>query len=421
MIRPTARVVGFAIIGVAALFASAITRRPEPAVVAAPFLTLGLVAMVALRPPQVAAAVAVEPARLLQGEQVRLSLTLATRGGTGRVRVELDVPAGLRLDEGERCTELVVSTRLTSVTWMFTAVEWGATRSVRLQVTVTDLIGAYEQRAELTSGVLRVLPREERLRGIIPPRALRSISGAHLSRQRGDGIEFADTREFAAGDRARDVNWRVSARRQELWVDDRRPERSGEVVVFLDTFATVGDTIDNTLRRTVEVAAAITDRHISANDRVGLVDLGGVLRWVRPGGGTVQLYRIAETLVETEAWASGADKTVDVLPARALPRRCLVVAVTPLIDARGVEAIRTLRARGFDVAVIEVAPQGFLSPQSDARSELAHRLWELERHAVRTDLRHQGIAVGEWLPGEPLGPVLDAIGVFRTAVLRSAR
>jgi uncharacterized protein (DUF58 family) len=135
----------------------------------------------------------------------------------------------------------------------------------------------------------------------------------------------------------------------------------------------------------------------------------------------VQLYRIAETLVETETWASGADKTVDVLPARALPRRCLVVAVSPLVDPRGVEALRTLRARGFDVAVVEVSPISFVAPASGARTRLAQRLWQLERAAVRHQLRHEGIAVGVWQPDQPLDPVLDSIGVFRTAVLRSAR
>ncbi len=418
----TARLAGSAVIGIAGLFLAIVVRRPEPAVMAAPFLTVAVVGLVASRPPRVAASVSCTPERVVEGDEVDLTVRLES-GGLGRVRVTLRLPDGLEVD-GVPAVELLVGPGEHRLDWRVRTTDWGTGASIGVEIVTSDLLGGAETRGELRSPSLRVLPAEQRLRAIVAPRSLRSISGMHLSRQRGDGIEYVDSREFAAGDRARDVNWRVSARRDELWVDQRRPERSGEVVVFLDTFVSVGDSADNTLRRTVEVARAVADRHLQVNDRVGLVDLGGVLRWVRPSGGTVQMYRIAETLVETEAWASGADKTVDVLPARALPRRCLVVALSPLVDPRGVEALRALRARGFDVAVIEVSPDSFVAPAAGAggdRTRLAQRLWHLDRAAVRQSLRRDGIAVAVWTPGAALGPVLDSLGVFRTAVLRAAR
>jgi uncharacterized protein (DUF58 family) len=421
---PTPRLVGSAIVGVVALFLAVLVRRPEPAVVAAPFLVTAAAAWAGAgaRPPRVAAAVVCHPERVVEGDEVALSVHLEVEE-RARVRVGLDLPPGLEVVDGSEAVELVTEPGRHELGWRLLTTDWGTGARVGVELVVTDLLGGTELHGDLRGPALKVLPAEQRLRALTAPRSLRSINGVHLSRQRGDGIEYVDSREFAAGDRARDVNWRVSARRDELWVDQRRPERSGEVVVFLDTFVSVGDSADNTLRRAVEVARAVADRHLGANDRVGLVDLGGVLRWVRPSGGTVQMYRIAETLVETEVWASGADKTVDVLPARALPRRCLVLAVSPLIDPRGVEAMRTLRARGFDVAVVEVSPEAFAAPPASApdRSRLAHRLWNLDRAAVREQLRRDGIAVSVWRPGAPLEPVLDALGVFRTAVLRAAR
>jgi uncharacterized protein (DUF58 family) len=418
--NPTPRVVGSAVVGVAGLFLAVLARRPEPAIVAAPFLTIAMVGLAAGRPPRVTASFTCEPERVIEGDQVELTIHLHS-AGPGRVRVVLHLPPSLEAPGQDAAVEVVTTGGDHTLSWKLRTVEWGTGAQASVEVVVSDLLGTVEHRAELRGAVVKILPAEQRLRSLVGPRSLRSISGSHLSRQRGDGIEYMDSREFASGDRARDVNWRVSARRDELWVDQRRPERSGEVVVFLDTFVSVGDRADNTLRRAVEVARALSDRHLGANDRVGLVDLGGVLRWVRPSGGTVQMYRIAETLVETEAWASGADKTVDVLPARALPRRCLVLGVSPLVDPRGVEALRTLRARGFDVAVVEVSPLSFGSVHGRDRTQLAHRLWHLERAAVRNQLRHDGVAVGVWEAGEPLDPVLDSLGVFRTAVLRSAR
>ena len=56
-------------------------------------------------------------------------------------------------------------------------------------------------------------------------------------RSRADGLEFADTRAFVPGDRLRSVNWRASARRGELIVNERHPDRNADVVLFLDSFA----------------------------------------------------------------------------------------------------------------------------------------------------------------------------------------
>ena len=421
MIRATARLVGSVIVGVVGLLTAALVQRPEPAVVAAPFLAMALVAMTSMRTPRLSVEARLEPSRVLEGEELVLTVTVVSHNGGGRVQAVVQPPAGVRVLDESSGVEAVVSTRSTELSRRLEATEWGALGPVTVTVTASDRLGMFDQELEVRTDPLRVLPRESTIQRIVSPRALRSIAGVHLSRQRGDGIEFVDTRLFVPGDRARSVNWRVSARRDELWVDERRPERSSEVVLFLDSFVSVGDRHDNTLRRSVEVAGALAMRHIAVNDRIGLVELGGVLRWVRPGGGTVQLYRIIETLIETETWASSADKTVDVLPVRALPRRSLVVALTPLMDPRGIGAIQTLRARGFDVAVIEVSPSAFVVPRPDRRGALAHRLWRAERDQVRAELRAQGITVAEWTDGEPLDPVIDSLRVFRDAVLRSAR
>jgi uncharacterized protein (DUF58 family) len=422
MTLATPRLLTSGLLGLAGLVGAVLTRRPEPALLAAPFLTTAVVGLVAMRAPTVELRAWCEPVRVLQGETVTLHVELSGPGTGGRARVVVDLPPGLESADDQRRPGREVPLRpVTSLEWPLVATGWGAIASVGVSVTTTDALGATERRVDLAVDPIRVLPREHTIQRAVGPRALRSIAGTHLSRHRGDGIEFVDTREFVAGDRSRDVNWRVSARRDELWVDERRPERSGEVVIFLDTFAAIGDSVDNTLRRTVELAQALTSRHIALNDRVGLVDLGGVLRWVRPSGGTVQLYRIVETLIETEMWASGADKTIDVLPARALPRRSLVIALSPLVDPRGVRALTTLRARQFDVAVVEVVAASFVPASTGRTAQLAARLWAVEQEATRRELRSHGIAVGEWHDGEPLDPVLQSMDVFRTAVLRSAR
>ena len=69
---------------------------------------------------------------------------------------------------------------------------------------------------------------EEYLRSLLRPRETQPYVGEEVSRRRGDGIEYADIRQFAFGDMVTRINWRATARRGELWVNDRHPERNTE-------------------------------------------------------------------------------------------------------------------------------------------------------------------------------------------------
>ena len=73
---------------------------------------------------------------------------------------------------------------------------------------------------------LRVYPSVETLHALLPPYETQVFIGNQVSRAKGEGIEFADVRPWTPGDRPRRINWRASARRDELWVNDQHPERN---------------------------------------------------------------------------------------------------------------------------------------------------------------------------------------------------
>ncbi|MGY6502374.1 MAG: DUF58 domain-containing protein [Acidimicrobiales bacterium] len=418
----TVRHLSALILGVVALWMAAVSQRPEPALVAVPFLVVAAIGALTARAPAVAATVVLAEDEPTEGDVVRVTLTLVSSSGSGRARVRWVLPHGLSSTD-DTDVEVVVSPAPLDVAIDVVVTTWGAIDPVIVEVESSDRWGTVTARSQARTAPLRVMPLETTLRSIVPPRALASLTGSHLSRQRGDGIEYMDARPFAPGDRVRSINWRMTARRQEVWVDERRPDRNGDVVLFIDSFVSVGSSLDSTLRRCVELAGALADHHIAANDRVGLVDLGGVLRWVRLGGGTRQLYRIVDTLIETQTRPASVHKSIDVVPPRAIPASSLVVVLSPLVDGRGIDAVRALRARGQDVVVIEVPARSF-APVPDGASRdlrLAHRAWEAEVASVRRDLRSRGVAMAQWEPGTPIDPVIAELLPFRQGVLRAAR
>lgn len=415
------RLVGGAVVAALGLVLAIVTLRPEPVVLVVPFLVTTAMGLAWGGRPSIAVQVTATPDRLLTDDEVVVEARVTVSQSGRSVRATLIPPANLVLVDCRPSIDDLVDHGEVTLRWTLRATSWGGVRRIPVEVTVADRFGMYATTVETGSGPLRVLPREEHLRGVLAPRSLRSVLGEHLSRQRGDGIEFSDMRPFVAGDLARSVNWRVSARRGELWVDERHPDRSGEVVLFIDSFTSAGLDRDDTLRRSVELARSLAARHLAANDRVGLVDLGGVFRWVRPAGGAHQLYRIVEALADSEIVESVVDKPLEVIPVRALPRNGLVVALSPLLDPRGIATLTRMRARSLDVALVEVAPEEVVVRREDDRGDLAYRIWTLDRERVRSDLRRLGIGVATWRTGEPVDPVLDELLVHREAVSRWAR
>jgi len=239
------------------------------------------------------------------------------------------------------------------------------------------------------------------------------FTGNQVARNKGDGIEFADLRQYEHGDALRRINWRASARRGELWVNEMHPERNTDVIVFLDTFVEAREKEESTLDVAVRAAATLAYRYLDRKDRVGLISYGGYLNWLLPSTGLVQLYRIVDSLLDTEIILSYAWKSVDVIPSHTLPPKALIFAVTPLLDERAVTTLLDLRARGFDVVVLEVSPVAFASAAEGEREELAYRLWRLKRDALRARYRRFGVPIVEWNDEQPLEGALAEVGAFR--------
>jgi uncharacterized protein (DUF58 family) len=97
-----------------------------------------------------------------------------------------------------------------------------------------------------------------------------------------------------------------------------------------------------------------------------------------------------------------------------------VIALSPLIDDRAIEGLLDLRGRGFDLAVIEIAPEAYIAAPGDEVAATARRLWQLRRELLRDRLRRLGVAVATWRPSDPLEAVLEEVRAFRRNARRAS-
>jgi uncharacterized protein (DUF58 family) len=389
--------------------------RPEIAALGAPFIVFLAVGLSLGAPPQVRATLRPGRERALEGDEVGAELVLDAAASAHAVQVALLLPEGVRVASGHDATLLVLEGgRERSLPLRLDCWNWGAYRLGDVLVRVEDPLGLRSVDESVRGGsLLKVYPRPERLYSLVAPLETQPFAGNRAGRTAGDGIEFAGLRPYVPGDRLRRVNWRASAGRKTLVVNQQHPEQNADVVIFLDAFAEARDRDRGTLDTAVRGAASLAEHYLAQRDRVGLVSYGGWVRWLAPAAGGRQLYHIVEALLQTEIALSFVWKGIEMLPRRILTPQALVIALSPLLDERSVNALLDLRRRGFDVVVVDVSPLAFVSSAGESNARLPFRLWTLWREALRYRYEQLGVVVAEWDGTRPLAAVVEEVRARR--------
>ncbi len=137
------------------------------------------------------------------------------------------------------------------------------------------------------------------------------------------------------------------------------------------------------------------------------------MSWLLPQSGTRQLYAIVDRLLTSQIVESYVWHRVNVLPLRSLPPKALVIALTPLFDDRTATALLDLRARGYDLIVLDIGSPEVEASLDAAEPSLTERLWRLSREALRYRFAEAGVPVATWHEGDPLVAVIEEVNTFR--------
>ncbi len=205
----------------------------------------------------------------------------------------------------------------------------------------------------------------ESLAGALPPLlaaaehlASSVMLGEHGRRRSGQGDEFWQYRPGHAGDEARMIDWRRSARAEDsLFVREKEWQAAQSVMIWLDT----GRSMDFASAKGLQEKGAVARRLalalaillIRGGERVGLSNAG-----LPPRTGKVQLMRI------TQSMAYGADEPDYAAPRLVgAPPRSRAVFVSDFLGDIGKirKALTGASDRGIDGVLLQV-----LDPQEEA-------------------------------------------------------
>ena len=155
--------------------------------------------------------------------------------------------------------------------------------------------------------VLRQVRRIDlRTRGLVNSR----FSGEYHSVFKGQGIEFAEVRQYLPGDDVRSIDWNVTARLGEPYLKRYVEERELTVLLVIDLSGSQRWGSRGRLKSelVVEVAATIAMSAIRNNDRVGLLLVTSeVERFVPPRKGRRHVLRLVRDLLAFRPAHRGTD------------------------------------------------------------------------------------------------------------------
>ena len=166
---------------------------------------------------------------------------------------------------------------------------------------------------------------------------LREIEGRSAVHMPGAGHEFDSLREYVRGDDVRTIDWRASARSDELIVRTYRPERDRRVVVVLDSSRASAVRVGDETRFDAGIEAALFMSALAnaGGDRVDLVTLDQTIRTRSSSEEKGHLlHRVSTALAKVFPRLLAADWSVLPPEISAITRqRAFIVLVTPLDSA----------------------------------------------------------------------------------------
>ena len=186
------------------------------------------------------------------------------------------------------------------------------------------------------------------------------ISGLHSSPYKGFSVEFAEHREYTAGDDPRHLDYRMLARTERLYIKQYEEETNMRVQILLDISGSMGYRYETKITKFEYggyLTAVLTYLMTRQQDSVGLTTFDTDIKLDMPARSSPRHFN--EMMRQVERIEPGGETGIaDMLHklANRFKKRCLIVLISDLYDdpEEVVRALHHFRHRHHEVIVFHV-------------------------------------------------------------------
>lgn len=191
------------------------------------------------------------------------------------------------------------------------------------------------------------------------------MKGERKSKRRGQSVEFADYRNYVAGDDLRFLDWNIYGRLDRLFIKLFLEEEDLHFYLLVDTSVSMDFGDPTKLFYAKQIAAALGFIGLINQDRVVIETFNDTLDTrIGPVRGRANVWRVLDFLSNLET--SGGSHLVESIKRFAIknPSKGVIVVLSDFMDKAGyADALRYLVARNLDIYVIHVLAQEEIEPE----------------------------------------------------------
>jgi uncharacterized protein (DUF58 family) len=398
--RFTLRAMGYSSVAVAS-FIVALSLSSELFLAASLICATIMLLSLSMYPPGIGAERVIEKASIFEGEEVEVRVNLKGKGQLGNIEVFDKVSPMLEISSGSNLALLPPGKG--EYSYKVKAPVRGYHHMGSTLIRRWDPLWIWFKEGDAENqDRLTVFPE------ISPGRAgellikdSKQRPGDMRLKKVGMGKEFHSIRDYTTTDPFNTINWKATARRGKLLVNQFEAESVTDVMFILDSrlVSRVGRISDNPAERSVRFCASIGSELIKRSNRVGLVIYGNSVSVMKPRGGAAAMDQLLHMLTDSTPAGQitlGATVTYSL---SYLPPNCPVLILSALNEDPTIsEAIEHLIGRGHRVTVISPSGLEFERQVYDGKILPKYVLKRIGRDNLIKDLRAMGARIIDWDP-----------------------
>ena len=292
-----------------------------------------------------------------------------------------------------------------------------------LSITVKDRLGFNSEERIVPDSVSDILvypPYEDikKIEILGSKRSLQLNYGLQRSKQKGLGSEFYGMRKYVFGDQFRLIDWKASARSQQLIVKEYESERDITVMIIVDSSNSMaGGAIENTkFEYAIRACMLLTKVALTRRDNVGVFTFSDKknMKFLKPGKGDDHFYQVLDFVAKIKP--EGKNRIVEAMDyfIRRFQKRSLIFFISDLespIKEIG-QGIRKLVPFNHSIIIVNPFSPWFeiheidLSTTDKALAEAISE--EMMEHIlkIKQDIRNLGINIVTVGPDDMMNQVL---------------
>ncbi len=199
------------------------------------------------------------------------------------------------------------------------------------------------------------------------------LAGMHTSPLKGASLDFAEHREYSAGDDLRKLDWKVLGSKDKLFIRQYREESTLTANILLDVSGSMNYSSPGLIKKNeyaAAVAASLVYLMSLRQDRIGFLAFSDIIEKMLPPRAS---YGQASAVIKTieNLLPSGKTAVFRTLETagKLFKKRGLVILISDLYDSKGPEEamkyLRYLASKGNDLIVFQILDRSELGLDLD--------------------------------------------------------